>query len=169
MKTLTPMHTNKAFTLIELLIVIAIIGILAGVVLVSTNNARQKAKDTVYISHVTQITKLVENANALGLFNGIISGTSCLGDYGGTCWGASAYPVNSTINNVLLQLTNSIPPGVSVPSPSTLEGQNYGTLINVTATYIRVYSRISNNPAFCRASCVRHIKLWVLSRYNEVK
>jgi len=35
---------NRGFTLIELLIVIAIIGILAGVILVSTSSAQNKAK-----------------------------------------------------------------------------------------------------------------------------
>lgn len=67
---------KKAFTLIELLIVIAIIGVLAGVILVSTSSARQKASDSSMMQSVKSASTAVAACLISGTSLGVVSGTA---------------------------------------------------------------------------------------------
>ncbi len=66
---------NKGFSLIELLIVIAIIGILSAVVLSSLGTAREKARDARRLTEVKDMTKLL----AIESDTGSVALTGCTG------------------------------------------------------------------------------------------
>jgi prepilin-type N-terminal cleavage/methylation domain-containing protein len=52
---------RKGFTLIEMLVVVAIIGLLSSVVVVGVGTARKQARDARRISDIRQIQNLLEN------------------------------------------------------------------------------------------------------------
>ncbi len=120
---------KRGFTLIELLVVIAIIGVLSSIVLVALGNARQKAKETEYVTFVSSVTDLVEAAIAVGAFDGAPYVRGCLGDYpNGVCWDGHSWwdiPTYQSQITEILSEVGSIPR--AVPSPVN---ENYGVMIH---------------------------------------
>lgn len=79
------MKNNKGFTLIEMLVVIAMIGLLSAVVLVALGPSRNKAKDTRIISDINQIRSVAETRfNPTSNTYTITAVTDCNGTSGST-------------------------------------------------------------------------------------
>ncbi len=132
-----------AFTLIELLIVIAVIGILASIVLVSLQSARVSALNASYLTYVTGSINLVRSAIHAGEFDSITSGNGCLGIYS-ECWGAGSV-TNIPINNAL-SAVGTIPVG-QYPQ----EMPTRGLFMWITGGDLRVYVAVGpqNRDAVC--------------------
>ncbi|MBL8029756.1 MAG: prepilin-type N-terminal cleavage/methylation domain-containing protein [Candidatus Doudnabacteria bacterium] len=94
-----PKQKQKGFTLIELLVVISIIGLLASVVLVSLNSARQKSRNAKRLADANQIAKGLEI-----FYNQALSYPTGTGAVGGTYTVAGGAVMGSS----LLQAVNSL-------------------------------------------------------------
>lgn len=120
------MKLHKGFTLLEVLIVCAIIGILAAVVLVMLNNARVKARDSAVIKGVNALMKSAttdsviskdytawggRNASNGGGFGGVYVANSsqinnCNSGYGSTSDPATA---RATCRKIIESIGSNVP------------------------------------------------------------
>lgn len=135
---------NKAgFTIIELLIVSAIIGLLSAVVLQSLNIARQKSRNATRLSQIDQINKAIELSATGGQNKLPYSGSTdqfqwaCLGLSAGTC-GGGVYGWYAPLNTAV---ASNIAGGIIPRDPS------------ITGSIGDYYLYHSNMPAINSGSC----------------
>jgi prepilin-type N-terminal cleavage/methylation domain-containing protein len=93
-------NSNKGFTLLELLVVVAIIGILASVVMGMLTNARKKSQDSALKE---QMTSLRSEAELFAIANNNSYNNLFIGN--GTTWGSSNANIQAILNFINQQTT----------------------------------------------------------------
>lgn len=133
-------NNKKGFTLIELMVVIAIIGFMSAVILASINTARIKARDTQRIAELRNIEKAMNlyalSNNGIMYSNGFTSWSSlALGQTSSTICGNRGGQTVTLFN--VLKNANTL---VSVPNPDPMASKGYCYLhvADTTGRYVVV-------------------------------
>ena len=139
---------NRGFTLIELLVVISIIGILASVILIASNNSRLKAKDAHILADVQQI----RNSLHFGFVNPVYRDLWGTASQANTAGGLTAAgPQHAQLLAAAADATAS---GGAITYMVTTNATNPlgGTVANAIA--YAIYGRLATNPSkyFCMDS-----------------
>lgn len=137
------MQKQKAFTLIELLIVIAIIGILASIVLVSLSSARNKARDARLKEEVRNFSLLLHEEYAdTGSYAALQKAWNTCGSFTGS-YATDAQTICNDIltfyssggNNFYTGNNSSLATKFSVMTRMTSNTSNYFCIGSSGATY----------------------------------
>lgn len=103
--------TTRGFTIIELLVVVAIIGTLSGVVLTSLQAARQKAYNATRVDSVSQLASAINLylTNNLNVYPSTGGAWKCIGlAQSSTCWTGN-YTGLDSLNTALLTVMSGFP------------------------------------------------------------
>jgi len=91
---------KRGFTLVELLVVVAIIGLLSGMVVISIKNVKAKARDSQRVSDmntiVTALNMYHNDSNFYPIFDGYITGTDDLTTAVKSVGATSTLPIDPT-------------------------------------------------------------------------
>ena len=147
----------KGFTLTELLVVVAIIGLLSSIVLASLNSARLKARDVKRLASIRQIQTAVEmyydtngtypillayNNTSSGDVNWLTGFATAIRPY------ISSLPNDAMAAGYLYSSTNS---GQKYGLAVAFEGSSYNALMTGDGGHFVGYYELGTSPSDCNA------------------
>jgi general secretion pathway protein G len=136
------MKSRKGFTLIEMLIVVAIIAILAGSVLVGLGPVQRQGRDSRRIADLRQVQNALElYYNKCGYYPGDAAAPSCPGSWANPADWAALSTVVKTSGLGVNQVPND---------PSANKNYDYQAANNGTTYVLRAQLEAADNPNFAK-------------------